>query len=192
MVLNITNTPLSITSNSMPSFGLNNLNVNKNNSSAYYAKKGEPMYIKDMDGDEDGVITFDEFRDYCKANDISKKDMIKMLDARMAYHMSKDREKAERKAKEEDSQNKTTEFVYAKEGDTQYDERMDYNNDGQVTYKEYLEYCKEHSKQKQEKSNTVVDENNPDEFKTINVGEVLNTYSDLEGGVLEYQVECEA
>ena len=37
----------------------------QNNNSAYYAKKGEPMYIKEMDADEDGIISFDEFKSYC-------------------------------------------------------------------------------------------------------------------------------
>ena len=46
----------------------NNLNFNNhktNNNAAYYAKKGEPMYMKEMDADEDGVVSFEEFRNYC-------------------------------------------------------------------------------------------------------------------------------
>jgi hypothetical protein len=53
---------------------------NKNNNSPYYAKKGEPMYQKNMDSDDDGVISFDEFREYCKSNGISTSDMKKMLE----------------------------------------------------------------------------------------------------------------
>ena len=34
-------------------------NVNMNNS--YYAKKGEPMYMAEMDSDGDGVVSLDEF-----------------------------------------------------------------------------------------------------------------------------------
>lgn len=196
MVTNISNTPLSTGLTNNLSLSRSNLSISTKDSSVYYAKKGEPIYMKEMDADEDGVITFDEFKDYCQANGISSKEMVRMLQTRAAYHLNKDREKAEKKSKEEkskDSQNKAdTEFVYAKEGDLRYDELMDYNSDGKVTYKEYFEYCKEHSKSKQEKSDTIIDENNEEEFKTINKGQAINAYSEAETQIIDSLIECEA
>lgn len=189
MALSITSTPTNIIQNNVSSFGLK-MNTGKNDS-AYYAKKGEPMYLKDMDSDEDGIISFEEFKDYCQANGISSKDMMKMLKARMEYHMNKNREKIEN-SKNTNSGSKTNNAtVYAKEGDTKYDARMDYNNDGKVTYKEYLEYCKEHSQQKSQKSNTIIDKSSDEEFKTINTTNVINSYSETELQACEGKIECE-
>ena len=84
----------SISSNSSNSFGLQTNFLNKkpaglnfgmktnNNNTAYYAKKGEPMYVKEMDADEDGIVSFDEFKDYCQANGISSKEMVRMVEMR--------------------------------------------------------------------------------------------------------------
>ncbi len=38
---------------------------------------------------------------------------------------------------------KTEEAVYAKEGDPKYDEAMDENSDGTITYEEYMNYVSE-------------------------------------------------
>ena len=40
-------------------------------------------------------------------------------------------------------QSNETEAVYAKEGDSKYDEAMDENADGVITYEEYLAYVQE-------------------------------------------------
>jgi len=62
----------------------NNINGSQTNSNdvinrtAYYAQKGEPMYMVEMDSDEDGKVTLDEFKDYCKSNNISTRNMIRM------------------------------------------------------------------------------------------------------------------
>ena len=55
---------LGVTNLANKSFGIqaNNFSNSKN---AVYATKGEPMYQKEMDADEDGVITLKEFMDYC-------------------------------------------------------------------------------------------------------------------------------
>ena len=121
----------------------------QNNNSAYYAKKGEPMYIKEMDADEDGIISFDEFKSYCDEKGISDKDSIKMAEMATSYRLRQAQKKASDNVKKEGKTNNNSasnaEAVYAKRGDSKYDEVMDTNNDDKITYKEYIEYCQEHS-----------------------------------------------
>ena len=174
----------SISSNSSNSFGLQTNFLNKkpaglnfgmktnNNNTAYYAKKGEPMYVKEMDADEDGIVSFDEFKDYCQANGISSKEMVRMVEMANSYRTMQGEKKAEKEIKENSSDEKNTikevesEAVYAKRGDGKYDEAMDTNNDDKVSYKEYIEYCKEHSQPQEQKSDTRVSESEDGEFKT--------------------------
>ena len=121
----------------------------QNNNSAYYAKKGEPMYIKEMDADEDGIISFDEFKSYCDEKGISDKERIKMAEMATSYRLRQAQKKASDNVKKEgktsNSPASNAEAVYAKRGDSKYDEVMDTNNDDKITYKEYIEYCQEHS-----------------------------------------------
>ena len=125
------------------------MNTQNNNNSAYYAKKGEPMYIKEMDADEDGIISFDEFKNYCDEKGISDKERIKMAEMATSYHLRQAQKKASDNVKKEGKTNNNSasnaEAVYAKRGDSKYDEVMDTNNDDKITYKEYIEYCQEHS-----------------------------------------------
>ena len=60
---------LGVTNIGNKSFGIQTNNFS-NSKNAVYATKGEPMYQKEMDADEDGVITFKEFMDYCDENGI--------------------------------------------------------------------------------------------------------------------------
>ena len=62
---------------------------NTANQTAEYAKKGEPMYMAEMDADEDGVVTLDEFKDYCGSKGISSKAMVKMTQMAAAYRTMK-------------------------------------------------------------------------------------------------------
>ena len=55
------------------------------NNTCFYAKKGEPSYMKAMDADEDEVVSFEEFKDYCEKNGISSKDMAKMIQIASSY-----------------------------------------------------------------------------------------------------------
>lgn len=168
----------SISSNSSNSFGLQTNFLNKkpaglnfgmktnNNNTAYYAKKGEPMYVKEMDADEDGIVSFDEFKDYCQANGISSKEMVRMVEMANSYRTMQAQgvnKKSNAKRKEQEVE---SEAVYAKRGDGKYDEAMDTNNDDKVSYKEYIEYCKEHSQPQEQKSDTKVSESEDGEFKT--------------------------
>ena len=42
-----------------------------NNKPAVYAKEGDPNYDEKMDADGDGVVTMEEYQEYCKENGIS-------------------------------------------------------------------------------------------------------------------------
>ena len=172
----------------------NNLSFNtKTNSSnsAYYAKKGEPMYMKEMDGDEDGIVSFEEFREYCDTNEISTRDRIKMADMAASYRTMQAYQKVERFLERPSENNKTAintenNAVYAKRGDSKYDEAMDTNNDDTITYKEYIEYCKENTKPKEaHKSNTKFKKSDSGEFKTVNIEKAINSYtqSDIPEGM---------
>ena len=184
-----------ISSSSNNSFGLQTNFLNKkpaglnfsaktnNNNSAYYAKKGEPMYMKEMDADEDGIVSLEEFKDYCEENGISPKEMAKMVQMASSYRTMQAQKKAEKEIKKQNtSENQTeikeveSEAVYAKRGDGKYDEAMDTNNDDKVSYKEYIEYCKEHSQPKEQKSDTKVSESEDGEFKTTSRGKSVNSY----------------
>ncbi len=119
-------------------------NFGNNNSGTYYSKKGDPFYQKGMDADDDGVVSFDEFRNYCKDNNISTNDMKKMLEVRLKYLMSQNDNKSE---SENNSDKKTIsakeilgslDLIYAKDGDNNYDSDIDVNKDSKISYTEYL------------------------------------------------------
>ena len=188
-----------ISCNSSNSFGLQTNFLNKkpaglnfgmktnNSCSAYYAKKGEPMYMKEMDADEDGIVSFDEFKDYCQANGISPREMTKMVQLANSYRTMQAQQKAEKSIEKQSKfenqpeiKEVESEAVYAKRGDGKYDEAMDINNDDKVSYKEYIEYCKEHTKPQEKKSDTRVSESEDGEFKTISTGKAINSYTQNE------------
>lgn len=171
--------------------------VSKDNNTAYYAKKGEPMYMKEMDSDEDGVVTFDEFKEYCEANGISTDDMIRMAEMASSYRTMQAEQKAEKTApvnttSPQIKEVETDEAVYARRGDEKYDEAMDKNSDDKVTYKEYIEYCQENSKPQEQKANTKVQETGDGEFKTTSSGKAVNAYSQNESAPAEGKVDDEA
>lgn len=162
--------------------GLNFGMKTNNNNSAYYAKKGEPMYLKEMDADEDGIISLDEFRDYCKEKGFSSNKITKMLETAVMYRtLMKDKDNKDNKGNKE--------IVYAKRGDGKYDEAMDTNNDDKVSYKEYIEYCKEHSQPQEHKSDTEISESGEGEFKTTSLSKAAQAYANTENGVPESRIE---
>ena len=54
----------------------NNNGTAQNNKPAVYAKEGEPRYNEDMDLDGDGVVTMEEYQQYCEENNISTDEQI--------------------------------------------------------------------------------------------------------------------
>ena len=185
--------------NKKPS-GLNFGMKTNNNNTAYYAKKGEPMYLKEMDSDEDGIVSFDEFKDYCQANGISSKEMVRMVEMANSYRTMQAQKKAEKSIeKQSKSENQPeikeveSEAIYAKRGDGKYDEAMDTNNDNKVSYKEYIEYCKEHSQPQEQKSDTKISESEDGEFKTRGkyMNDAILSYTQYETETVENFVDEE-
>ena len=151
---------LGVTNIGNKSFGIQTNNFS-NSKNAVYATKGEPMYQKEMDTDEDGVITFKEFMDYCDENGIGYKERVLMLNNRMTYQLNKkaaeSSEKVQQEAeKSEESENteenNNSEKVYARKGDSNYEEVIDGNDDGTITYAEYMEYCRQQSENSAEQA----------------------------------------
>jgi len=122
--------------------------ANKNAASnIILVKKGSTGYMTDVDFDEDGTITLEELNKYCEENGVSEKDKMTLM---TTMEFSKVKEKLinknvntdeEQNSKVENSDNEKP--IYAKKGDREYNEAMDTNKDGTVTYAEYVSYCTE-------------------------------------------------
>lgn len=147
---------------------------NTTTNNAYYAKKGEPMYQEDMDSDRDGIVSFDEFKEYCKNNNISEKDITDMIELRSAYRMAQD---AMQKTSEKEKFTGNLELIYAKDGDKNYDEKVDTNRDSVVSYNEYLRYCEENARMEAKNSDTKIVEDNKNKFMTLSFGHISNAYN---------------
>lgn len=158
-----------------------------NTKGAVYAEKGQPMYQKDMDKDEDGIITLQEFNDYCDENDISYAERQQMLDNRLQYQLRTEHAKVSQEIRKIQPE---TEKVYAEEGDEQYDEEMDSDSDGKVTYEEYMKYCEEQEETPKESSNAKM-ENEEDEVVIKNSAKAVSTYAKAEKGETESKIENE-
>ena len=168
-------------------FGSKQLNNSNNNS--YYAKKGEPMYRADMDSDNDGIVSFDDFREYCKSNNISAKDMSDMIEMRMAYRLSQNTEKSAPTKSSKDFTTGNLDLIYAKDGDGNYDVNIDTNKDSQISYIEYLRYCEENAKMEAKNSDTKVVDDNKNKFMTVSFGHASNAYNRLTTNIPEGKIE---
>ena len=149
----MTGISLGVANTNNQSFGIQNNSFSKGKN-AVYATKGEPMYQKEMDTDEDGVITFKEFMDYCDENGIGYKERVLMLNNRMTYQLNKKTAESSEKVQQEaekaeesenTEENNDSEKVYARKGDTNYEEVIDGYDDGTITYAEYMVYCRKQS-----------------------------------------------
>ena len=182
-------------SNQLTSFGVNNNNFAKSKASVY-AQKGEPMYQKEMDADEDGIVTFEEFNEYCDNNGIDYKMRIMLLNNRMTYKLSKDNEETSKKVKEEaENAQKAKETEEETKASTEEDKTsiLDkiINGDDEeekITYEEYMKICEEQAKSAPEKdfsskTETVkVKDAETDEEKVVvkNYGKALKSYSEAD------------
>ena len=157
-------------------------------SDAYFAKKGEPMYMQEMDADEDGIVSFDEFKDYCKDKGISSRQMEKMVQMGNSYRELMDQiQNNNNKTSNlvniqandllEKINSKNDDKIYAVRGDDKYDEAIDANADDKITYKEYIDYCVEHAKTNEQKSNTRVEQTDSGVFRTSSSGKAVNAYA---------------
>ena len=167
--------------------------LSSNKSDIYYAKKGEPTYQVDMDTDEDGIITFDEFRTYCKDNNISGSKMAEMLKLRMTYQMTKNDSEPVNKIENIGEKSNYTlgnlDLIYAEENDSKYEENMDTDGDSKISYKEYLRYCEKNARTEAKNSDTKIRENDKSKFMTVSYGKITNAYNKVEAEVPEGKVE---
>lgn len=131
-------------------------NLQKNNNSSpaskiIVVKKGEVGFMEQMDLDDNGEISLEEFNTYCAENGVSEKDKIALLTAiQNAKQNSKIADEIKKDKKDETKENSSNGAIYAKKGDEKYDEKMDTNQDDKVSYSEYFEYI---NKNKQEEMN---------------------------------------
>ena len=162
----------------------------KPQSSAVYAEKGDVIYQKDMDKDDDGVITFQEFTDYCDENDISYAERKQMLQNRLELQLHKDRARVSAEIKKIESDKNA---LYAKEGDEKYDKEMDKDGDGKVTYDEYMRYCQEQEEAQENKQPEKAELEKKEDDKVVvkNEGKAINKYAKAETEEPESKVEKE-
>lgn len=170
--------------------GFNNAKAAKNDE-VVYARKGEPMYQKEMDADEDGIITFQEFNDYCDENDISYGQRSEMLQNRLHFQLHTDRARVSEEIRQIKSD---SDAVYAKEGDDEYSEEIDEDGDGKITYDEYLRYCEEQEKLQDEPQpeKAKLGTNDDEQIIIKNEGKAINKYAQTEAKEPESKVEEEA
>lgn len=105
----------------------------------------------------------------------------------------------ETSAKIKEVQPETEEMVYAKEGDKNFDEAMDTNGDGTITYDEYMKYCEENAVAQYSESptKTVVAKSENSEtgvlsIRPINIGKALSAYTTSEIHMPEAKIKSEA
>ncbi len=164
----------------------------KNTNNSYYAKKGEPMYQEDMDSDRDGIVSFDEFKEYCKSNNISSKDVSDMIDMRMAYRMSQYAADTLMKADLKKLETGNLDLIYANDGDGNYDADIDLDKDSKISYTEYLRYCEQNAKMEAKNSDTKIVGDDKRKFMTISFGHASNAYNRVQSEAPEGKVESKA
>ena len=156
--------------------------------------------MKEMDADEDGIVSLDEFKDYCKDKGISDKEMTKMIQMVNSYRELMSQTGTNDKKTPinnitgdllEKINSKNNDKIYAVRGDDNYDEAIDANGDDKITYKEYIDYCVEHVKTNEQKTNTKVEQTEDGGFKTTSYGKAVNAYTRAESesarGMFEYK-----
>ena len=88
------------------------------------------------------------------------------------------------------------EKVFAKKGQDNYNEAMDFNGDGVVTYDEYMRYCEENAVSQCDSNPSYtfvsVAENNAGEIiRPIHIGRALDSYSHFGEEKLKPYIEAE-
>lgn len=164
----------------------NRTSDDKTDKTAYYAKKGEPMYMEEMDSDGDGTVTLDEFKEYCGSKGMSTRDMVKMSQLASSYRtMKAENETIDYISKlipnvHPNLKQTNTESVYAQRGDGKYNVSMDSNRDDKITYKEYMDYCNKNAAPSGFKAETKVEEGDDGNLKITNSGKAVQAYGKSE------------
>lgn len=127
----------------------NNTKIYKNDpaSKIILVKKGQVGYMQAMDTDNDGQISLAEMNAYCEENGVGEKEKLALITAMQSSKLNSKLAKENIKS-DDDEENKEAETAedknaYAKKGDDKYNEKMDYNKNGVVSYAEYLKYKSE-------------------------------------------------
>ena len=151
---------------------------NNINQTANYAQKGEPMYMAEMDADEDGTITLDEYRDYCKSKGINTRDMIRMSKLAASYRTMKAEDEAinyisklipntHPNLKQADSISP----AYHKNSETKFNSE---NNN--ISYKEYISFCEQNKSSDEPKAYTTAEKDDDGNLKLTNSGKAIKSY----------------
>lgn len=156
---NLSDSNKKTSNNKLESNKLNQKDGNNIASKIVITKKGQAGYMPQMDLDDDGQISLEEFNKYCEENGISEKEKVALLTA-MNYgkrdekvteeseEASKEINGEEGKDTENDEENEMN--VYARKGDEKYNEKMDENENGIVTYAEYMKYLNDRGEKTEE------------------------------------------
>lgn len=156
---NLSDSNKKTSNNKLESNKLNQKDGNNIASKIVITKKGQAGYMPQMDLDDDGQISLEEFNKYCEENGISEKEKVALLtvmnygkrDAKVAEESedaSKEINGEEEKETENDEENEMN--VYARKGDEKYNEKMDENENGVVTYAEYMKYLRDRGEKSEE------------------------------------------
>jgi len=144
------------------------------------ANKGDSCYMQNMDLDDDGIITLDEFNKYCDENSISQEEKMKLFQIIMSA------KKAETTSNDKVNNEEVyiQDRIYAKKGEQKYNEQMDKNKDFKITYEEYLKYANENHKEETIAKEKISE--NPD------IKKALEAYNQKETDEPEIKVDSRA
>ena len=125
-------------------------NNHQNNKPAVYAKDGEPRYDEAMDYDGDGVVTMEEYQQYCEENNISTDEQAQAV------------------------QNMGNSVI-----DKQVSEARSGTENEEMSYDDYIRYCEENAVSKPSTGAAIKPENiitNEAGLIIRNVGRAINSY----------------
>ena len=125
------------------------------------ANKGETGYLHEMDIDYNGIVTLDEFNQYCEEKGVDGKEKMKLFQTIMLKGADEKSTEQNKKSSETEEKNN----IYAQKGEDKYNEDMDINKDSIVTYDEYLKYCLKSEEQKERENKDTSTKSVSFEFK---------------------------
>ena len=164
-----------ISSNNMPE--VNSISANQSNKSGnvVLARKNDPGYMKSMDYDNDGVITMEDFNQYCEKNSIDENGRLRLLTIILLSKTTSEikKEIQEKNPQDFNDKNKETDSQFAKE-----------NNGEKISYQEYIEYYDK----KYTKNEDIKKEENKNP-KDIKIKKALDAYSTKEEEKPEIKID---
>ena len=118
---------------------------------------------------------------------------MNMLDMQMFQANKTNKVTAENLIKETEQKE---EKIYAQKGEDNYNEVMDFNGDGVVTYDEYMKYCEENAVSQCNSNPSVtyvstVQNSDGQSVRPIHIGKALESYSHFGEADLKPYVETE-